>query len=347
MNWSVASTNTVRVYVGFGGQMAEYDVFLSHYYGDDALARSLEQALTAAGVSVWYDGAEIKLGDSILTKMQQGIQRSRFGLILFTPGFLASSTGFRWGEVEAFLADQLSSGKTTLLPLVAGVEHADFQQRMPLLRSRRYERIALKKSGVASKSELARMVQAVSDATILRGLVPLLGRDELNGSIGGLEDRLSNIREQLMVSGNDCKALVESKSGFLSRALDRNVKIKIMCVDPEVSGAVDALTKIDPRFDEAIDFTSSMQAADRVLVKLRSKYAALFEFRYMPVAPSVGLYIADPGTATAQMKVELYTPKPWTPVATRPHLIIKSESMWHDYFLSSWENYWAMSREPA
>lgn len=54
--------------------MAEYDVFLSHYFGDDELARSLERALTAAGVSVWYDGAEIKLGDSILAKMQEGIQ---------------------------------------------------------------------------------------------------------------------------------------------------------------------------------------------------------------------------------------------------------------------------------
>jgi predicted nucleotide-binding protein len=66
--------------------VAEYDIFLSHYSGDDALARSLERALTAAGISVWYDGAEIKLGDSILAKMQEGIQRSRYGLILFTPG---------------------------------------------------------------------------------------------------------------------------------------------------------------------------------------------------------------------------------------------------------------------
>lgn len=234
-----------------------------------------------------------------------------------------------------------------MLPLVAGVDHGDFQQKMPLLRSRRYERIALKKSGAASKSELARVVQAISDATTLRALVPLLGRDELNASIGGLEDRLPNIREHLMVSGNDCKALVESKSGFLSRALDRKVKIKILCVDPEVPGAVDALTKIDPRFDEAIDFTSSMQAVERVLVKLRTKYPGLFEFRYMPVAPSVGLYIADPGLATAQMKVELYTPKPWKPADTRPHLIIKKDSIWQDYFMSTWENYWTMSREPG
>lgn len=325
--------------------MAEYDIFLSHYSGDDALARSLERALTAAGISVWYDGAEIKLGDSILAKMQEGIQRSRYGLILFTPGFLSSTTGFRWGEVEAYLAEQLASGRTNLLPLVAGVDHGAFQEKMPLLRWRRYERIALNKAGNASRAELTRVVQAISDVTTLRVLVPLLGRDELNAAIGGLEDRLPNVREQLMVSGNDCKALVESKSGFLSRALDRKVKIKILCVDPEATGAVEALTKIDPRFDDATDFKLSMQSVERVLTKLRAAYARLFEFRYMPVAPSVGLYISDPDLSTEVMKVELYTPKPWRPADTRLHLIIKKDSIWRDYFMSTWENYWAMSRE--
>lgn len=302
--------------------MAEYDIFLSHYSGDHALARSLERALTAAGISVWYDGAEIKLGDSILAKMQEGIQRSRYGLILFTPGFLSSTTGFRWGEVEAYLAEQLASGRTNLLPLVAGLDHEAFQDKMPLLRSRRYERIALNKAGNASRAELARVVQAISDVATLRVLVPMLGRDELNAAIGGLEDRLPNVREQLMVSGNDCKALVESKSGFLRQALDRKVKIKILT-----------------------DFRLSMQSVERVLTKLRAAYSGLFEFRYMPVAPSVGLYISDPNLPTEVMKVELYTPKPWRPADTRPHLIIKKDGIWRDYFMSTWQNYWAMSRE--
>jgi len=325
--------------------MAEYDIFLSHYSGDDALARSLERALTAAGISVWYDGAEIKLGDSILAKMQEGIQRSRYGLILFTPGFLSSTSGFRWGEVEAYLAEQLASGRTNLLPLVAGVDHEAFQRKMPLLKSRRYERIALNKAGNVARAELARIVQAISEVATLRMLVPLIGRDELNGAIGGLEDRLPNIRERLMVSGNDCKALVESKSGFLRRALDRNVKINILCVDPQSDGAVNTLTNIDPRFDDATDFKLSMQSVERVLTKLRDAYGALFEFRYMPVAPSVGLYISDPDLPTEIVKVELYTPKPWRPVDTRPHLLIKKDSIWRDYFLSTWDNYWAMSRE--
>ncbi len=73
--------------------MARHDVFLSHYSGDDALAKSLERELTAAGVSVWYDGAEIRLGDTILAKMKEGLQQSRGGVILFTPGFLSSETG--------------------------------------------------------------------------------------------------------------------------------------------------------------------------------------------------------------------------------------------------------------
>jgi TIR domain len=327
--------------------MSEYDVFLSHFSGDAALAGALHRALTAAGMSVWYDGAEIKLGDSILAKMREGLQRSRYGLILFTPGFLSTSTGFRWAEVEAYLGEQLSSGRTHILPLVAGVEHQDYNQKMPLLRARRYERVTLNNSGRASKAELDRVAQVISEVATLRTLVRLVGRDELNSAIGGLEDRLTNIRERLMVSGNDCKAIVESKSGFLTKALDRGVKIRILCVDPKSAHAVETLVMIDPRFDDATDFTLSMQAVERVLTKLRSTYPNLFEFRYMPIAPSVGIYISDPGLPTAVIKVELYTPKPWKPIDTRPHILLKHDGAWRDYFLSAWENYWNMSRVPA
>ena len=133
--------------------MAEYDIFLSHYSGDDALARSLERALTAAGISVWYDGAD-QARQFDPRQDARGRRASRYGLILFTPGFLSSTTGFRWGEVEAYLAEQLASGRTNLLPLVAGVDHGAFQDKMPLLRSRRYEQIALNKAGNASRPEL-------------------------------------------------------------------------------------------------------------------------------------------------------------------------------------------------
>jgi hypothetical protein len=165
--------------------------------------------------------------------------------------------------------------------------------------------------------------------------------------VGGLEDRLPNLRETLLASGNDCKALVESKSGFLEKSLKNKVRIKIMCVDPQSAPAVETLARIDPRFSDPADFTTSMQGVERVLTKLRAAYAGFFEFRYMPVAPSVGLYISDPGLPTELMKVEMYTPKPWNPVDTRPHVIVKGESVWRDYFLGTWDNYWAMSRIPA
>jgi hypothetical protein len=326
--------------------MAEYDVFLCHYSGDAPLADRLQRALTAAGVSVWYDGVEIKLGDSIVGKMQEGIQKSRHGLILFTPGFLSSKTGFRWGEVEAYLSDQLATGRTHILPLAAGVEHDEYSRKLPLLRSRRYERIVVDPTGNVSDEELGRATRVVTEVTTLRTLVQMVGRDDLNKVIGGLEDRIPQIQERLMVSGNDCKALVESKSAFLMRALDRGVGINIMCVDPASSSAVDHLVRIDPRFDERTDFILSMQAVERVLSKLRSSYPDLFAFRYLPVAPAVGLYISDPGLPTALTKVELYTPKPWNPIATRAHVIVRGDSAWAEYFLSTWTNYWDMSRVP-
>jgi len=53
-----------------------FDVFLSHASEDkDTIARPLYQALTAAGVSVWFDEAVLKLGDSLRRKIDEGLAR--------------------------------------------------------------------------------------------------------------------------------------------------------------------------------------------------------------------------------------------------------------------------------
>jgi len=49
---------------------------LSHAWEDkDAIARPLYEALTAASVSVWFDEAELKLGDSLRRKIDDGLAR--------------------------------------------------------------------------------------------------------------------------------------------------------------------------------------------------------------------------------------------------------------------------------
>jgi hypothetical protein len=54
------------------------DVFICHASENkDDVVRPLVQALSEAGVSCWYDEAEIQWGDSITPKVNEGLTSSK------------------------------------------------------------------------------------------------------------------------------------------------------------------------------------------------------------------------------------------------------------------------------
>jgi hypothetical protein len=55
----------------------EFDVFLSHSSKDKPAVRALAERLRAAGLKVWFDAWEIKIGDSIFAKIEHGLEHSR------------------------------------------------------------------------------------------------------------------------------------------------------------------------------------------------------------------------------------------------------------------------------
>lgn len=92
------------------------DVFLSHATSDKSLlAEPLYRALLDAGVSVWYDKAEIKWGDSLLGKIEEGLRSSRYVLVLLYTQLSWSSQkleGCRVGD-GAFAANLIRSHTRT------------------------------------------------------------------------------------------------------------------------------------------------------------------------------------------------------------------------------------------
>ena len=58
-----------------------HDVFLSHSSHDTDVVRELAERLRGDGVRVWFDEWEIKLGDSVPKKIDDGLEQSR-GLVL-------------------------------------------------------------------------------------------------------------------------------------------------------------------------------------------------------------------------------------------------------------------------
>lgn len=63
----------------------ERQVYLAHATEDKAVAEQLAQGLTARGIKVWYDSWEIRAGDSLRQKMDQGLGDCTHFVVLLTP----------------------------------------------------------------------------------------------------------------------------------------------------------------------------------------------------------------------------------------------------------------------
>ena len=54
-----------------------HDVFLSHSSKDKEVVRAVAERLRADGLRVWFDEWEIRPGDSIPAKIEEGLEHSR------------------------------------------------------------------------------------------------------------------------------------------------------------------------------------------------------------------------------------------------------------------------------
>jgi TIR domain len=74
----------------------EYDVFLSHSSKDKVRARSIAERLRRDGLKVWFDDWIIRPGDDIYLKLEEGLNSSRFLVLLMS----ANSLGAEWPTFE-------------------------------------------------------------------------------------------------------------------------------------------------------------------------------------------------------------------------------------------------------
>lgn len=93
----------------------EYDVFISHSSEDkDAIVRPLANALRNRGLSVWYDEFELKIGDSLRRKIDVGLAKSNFGIVVISRSFIRK--GWTNYELDGLITRAVS-GEQVLLPI--------------------------------------------------------------------------------------------------------------------------------------------------------------------------------------------------------------------------------------
>ena len=92
-----------------------YDVFISHASEDkDEIVRDLAHALKSKGLEVWYDDFEMKIGDSLRKKIDQGLASSKMGLVVLSPAFFKK--GWTNYELDGIVT-KTNTGDQRLLPI--------------------------------------------------------------------------------------------------------------------------------------------------------------------------------------------------------------------------------------
>lgn len=91
-------------------------VFISHSWQDKSFVRRLASKLTSAGLDVWVDEAEIKVGDSLITKIREGIDTSDFIIAVISE----TSVQSKWvqQELDTAMNYQISGRPTKVLPII-------------------------------------------------------------------------------------------------------------------------------------------------------------------------------------------------------------------------------------
>lgn len=93
----------------------EYDVFISHASEDkESIVRPLATSLKNRGLSVWFDEFELKIGDSLRRKIDAGLAKSNFGIVLISRDFIKK--GWTNYELDGLITRAVS-GEQVLLPI--------------------------------------------------------------------------------------------------------------------------------------------------------------------------------------------------------------------------------------
>lgn len=125
------------------------DIFISHAGRDkERYVQPLAEALAQKSVTFWLDNIEIAWGDSVASKINEGLANSRFVLLCLSQAFLRRP----WPEAEmaAAFALQNDSGVKRVLPLILDSKEAVLA-KLPLVAGLAYREFSVGVTAVADE----------------------------------------------------------------------------------------------------------------------------------------------------------------------------------------------------
>jgi hypothetical protein len=110
----------------------QYDVFLSFATPDETAASNLRDELRGRGLDVWMVDAQVGLGESLVTGIDNGIGSSRCGICFVTPAYVDPDRFWPRQELAALIM-----GRKRVIPVIAGLGFDDVAEFSSLLGDRK------------------------------------------------------------------------------------------------------------------------------------------------------------------------------------------------------------------
>lgn len=111
-----------------------WDVFVSYASEDrEAVVRPLAEELEHCGLAVWYDQTQLRVGDSIRRKIDEGLSRARYGVVILSPSFFDKH--YPEQELDG-LAQREQDGAKVILPVWYNIAEEDVRQHSAWLAGR-------------------------------------------------------------------------------------------------------------------------------------------------------------------------------------------------------------------
>lgn len=115
----------------------EYDAFISHAWEDkDDFVDELVVEMRKAGITVWYDTTKISWGDSMRQRIDEGLSRSKFGVVVLSPNYIAEGKYWTKAELNGLFQLESINGKM-LLPIWYNLNKQDVINFSPIIADKR------------------------------------------------------------------------------------------------------------------------------------------------------------------------------------------------------------------
>lgn len=242
------------------------NLFLSHASEDKDFVRPLADALRATH-NVWFDEYEITIGDSLLRKIDEGLKKADFGIVVLSPFFFSK----KWPRTELDGLFALEpSDKKLILPIWKDVEEAEVKAFSPMLAGR---------LGSRASEGIPRVVESLNRA------MEVANRVASFSEAGSLTERLRAVSTGIEVAKKNAQ-LIDSVNGVeliwnAVSAITESLENSVASLEKTVGLPFKASNAIVGRYNRQfsiqapyglgsqISYNSSVNSAHGALLRLR------------------------------------------------------------------------------